>query len=78
MFFMAQTKMGSFVIKTTGTWVRWNLQLGIISDPPNSCTQATERGTVENGGTFPQVVCCSPCVRANVVIIKIIDKIVMP
>jgi len=39
-FFMAQTKMGSFVIKATGTWVRWNLELGIISVPPNSYTQA--------------------------------------
>jgi len=39
-FFMFQTKMGSFVIKTTGTWVRWNSELGIISVRPNSCTQA--------------------------------------
>jgi len=36
--FYGPNQMGSFVIKITGTWVRWNSELGIISVPPNSCT----------------------------------------
>jgi len=39
-FYGPNQKWVLFVIKTTGTWVRWNLGLGVISVPPNSCTQA--------------------------------------
>ena len=35
---------GLFCYKTTGTWVRWNSALGVISVPPNSIYSSLNLG----------------------------------
>jgi len=62
--------------KTIGTWVRWNSESFPFLRIPVHKPQ--KGGPLKMVEPFPQEVCCSPCVRANVVIIKIIDKIVIP
>ena len=50
--------MGSFCYKTTGTWVRWNSALGVISFPPNSLYSSLNLGCslclLNNPGSQPR------------------------